>query len=69
MLWQVAVAAMIGSLFYVRRVFRWLQDHLSLRRISRGDAQFPVLGDTSIEAIDTGARAVASELNSSVLPK
>jgi hypothetical protein len=28
MLWQVAAAAVIGSLFYVGRVFRWIRDHL-----------------------------------------
>jgi hypothetical protein len=28
MLWQVAAAALIGSLFYVRRIFLWVRDHL-----------------------------------------
>ena len=28
MLWQVLAAAVIGSLFYVRRVFTWVRDHL-----------------------------------------
>jgi hypothetical protein len=31
MLWQVAAAAVIGSLFYVRRVFTWVRDHLAFR--------------------------------------
>ncbi len=28
MIWQVLAAAVIGSLFYVRRVFSWVRDHL-----------------------------------------
>ena len=32
MLWQLAAAAVIGSLFYVRRVFTWLRDRLESRR-------------------------------------
>jgi Domain of unknown function (DUF4118) len=31
MLWQVAAAAVIGSLFYVRRVLTWVRDHLGFR--------------------------------------
>jgi len=31
MLWQVAAAAVIGSLFYVRRVFTWVRDRFALR--------------------------------------
>ena len=31
MIWQVAVAAVIGSLFYVRRIFTWVRDHLGIR--------------------------------------
>ena len=31
MLWQIAAAAMIGALFYVRRVVTWLREHLGLR--------------------------------------
>jgi hypothetical protein len=31
MLWQVAAAAVIGSLFYVKRVFGWLKSGLGLR--------------------------------------
>ena len=28
MMWQLAAAVGIGSLFYVRRVFIWMRDHL-----------------------------------------
>ena len=28
MIWQMAAAIVIGSLFYVRRVFNWVRDHL-----------------------------------------
>ena len=28
MLWQLAAAAVIGSLFYVRRIFAWVREHL-----------------------------------------
>ena len=31
MLWQLAAAAAIGSLFYVRRVFTWIRQRLRLR--------------------------------------
>ena len=31
MLWQVAAAAVIGSLFYVRRGFNWVREHLGLK--------------------------------------
>jgi hypothetical protein len=31
MLWQLAAAAAIGSLFYVRRVFTWMRQRLRLR--------------------------------------
>ncbi len=31
MIWQVAVAAVIGSLFYIRRIFNWVQDHVGIR--------------------------------------
>ena len=31
MLWQLAAAAVIGSLFYVRRVFTWLRVRLESR--------------------------------------
>ena len=37
MLWQVAAAAVIGSLFYVRRGFNWVREHLGLR--STGPAE------------------------------
>jgi len=30
MIWQIAVAALIGALFYVRRVAAWIQAHLGL---------------------------------------
>src|SRR5690242_11891169 len=31
MLWQIAAAAVIGTLFYLRRVTLWLRDRLRLR--------------------------------------
>jgi hypothetical protein len=31
MLWQILAAAVIGSLFYVRKVFTWVRGHLSFR--------------------------------------
>ncbi len=31
MLWQMAAAAVIGSLFYVKRVWNWLRSHLGLK--------------------------------------
>ena len=31
MIWQVLAAAGIGSLFYVRKVFIWVRDHLGFR--------------------------------------
>ena len=31
MVWQMLAAAAIGSLFYVRKVFTWVRDHLSSR--------------------------------------
>ena len=31
MLWQILVAAVIGSLFYVRRVFTWVREHVGFR--------------------------------------
>jgi hypothetical protein len=31
MLWQVAAAAVIGSLFYVRRLFTWVRELLGPR--------------------------------------
>ena len=31
MLWQILAAAVIGSLFYVRKVFTWVRDHMSFR--------------------------------------
>jgi hypothetical protein len=31
MLWQLAAATVIGSLFYVRRAFAWVRDRLALR--------------------------------------
>jgi hypothetical protein len=31
MLWQMGAAAIIGSLFYVRRIVMWLRRHLGLR--------------------------------------
>jgi hypothetical protein len=34
MLWQLTAAAVIGSLFYVRRVFTWLRDRLAFRATS-----------------------------------
>ena len=32
MLWQLAAAGVIGSLFYIRRAFTWVRDHLGLRQ-------------------------------------
>ena len=43
MLWQVAAAAVIGSLFYVRRIFTWVRDRLGLR--SARMAELPVRAD------------------------
>lgn len=37
MLWQLLAAGVIGSLFYVRRVFKWLRDRLVFRPSSRVD--------------------------------
>ncbi len=31
MLWQMAAAAVIGSLFYVRRIFGWVRQRLGMR--------------------------------------
>jgi hypothetical protein len=39
MLWQMAAAAVIGSLFYVRRAVGWIRDRLGMRsgRAADGD--------------------------------
>ncbi|MEO8598131.1 MAG: hypothetical protein ABI759_32725 [Candidatus Solibacter sp.] len=31
MVWQVVAAGVIGSLFYVRKIFTWVRDHLGFR--------------------------------------
>jgi hypothetical protein len=31
MLWQMAAAAVIGSLFYVRKIVGWVRDRLGMR--------------------------------------
>ena len=31
MLWQILAAAVIGSLFYVRKGFTWVREHLSMQ--------------------------------------
>ena len=38
MLWQVLAAAVIGSLFYVRRVFTWVRDQFGLRSPASPDS-------------------------------
>ena len=38
MLWQVVVAGMIGSLFYVRRFITWLREHSPFRTSSSKEA-------------------------------
>jgi hypothetical protein len=37
MLWQIAAAGVIGSLFYVRRAFTWVRDHLGMRERESGE--------------------------------
>jgi hypothetical protein len=37
MLWQVAAAGVIGSLFYVRKIFTWLRDRVGLRPSSNAE--------------------------------
>jgi hypothetical protein len=37
MLWQIAAAGVIGSLFYVRRAFTWVRDHMGLREREPGE--------------------------------
>lgn len=37
MLWQVAAAGVIGSLFYVRKILTWFRDHVGFRYPSRAD--------------------------------
>jgi hypothetical protein len=37
MLWQLAAATVIGSLFYVRRVFTWVKEHVAFRPARNAD--------------------------------
>jgi hypothetical protein len=42
MLWQLSVAGLVGALFYVRRVTRWLRSRLrSIRAVHGSGAQDP----------------------------
>ena len=40
MVWQVLAAAAIGSLFYVRKVFTWVRDHLGVRTAPSADSSY-----------------------------
>lgn len=42
MLWQLSVAGLVGALFYVRRITRWLRSRLrSIRAVHGSGAQDP----------------------------
>jgi len=45
MIWQILAAAVIGSLFYVRKVFKWVRDQLGVHptRISPDLSSPPLL--------------------------
>ena len=47
MLWQMAAAAVIGSLFYVRRGFTWVRERLGLKTGTAGTA--PAKGSRQAE--------------------
>jgi hypothetical protein len=48
MLWQIAAAAVIGSLFYVRRTIRWIRERLGMR--SAGAMGFSFAGPPNLTA-------------------
>jgi len=52
MLWQLAAAAAIGSLFYVRRVFTWMRQRLRLRSTRNTSPARPARVTINDDALD-----------------
>jgi hypothetical protein len=62
MLWQLAAAAAIGSLFYVRRVFTWMRERLGLPSTSTTASPVrPALVTVNDDALDGQPKSAGAD--------